>query len=374
MIDWIRTAAATARVLGRVAGRAVGLLGACVRDLTRPKERLLAENVALRAQLAALKRQVHRAQPDAADRVVLAAIGRVAPAATRATLHLVRPETLLRWHRELGRWLWARRSRPARPRRPPRRTRAELRALIVEMARENDWGSLRIVGELRKLGSQVSRRTVQRILQREFPNGRPAPAQSWATFVKNHLEGTWACDFFTVTTLGFRTLYVFFVLRLDTREVVLANVSEHPGAEWTTQQLRNACLDEAPARLIRDGDGKFTASADAVIEGHGGEVLRTPPRTQVANAYAERMVQTFRRELFDRVIPRDEDHVRALLREYLAHYHRRSHQGEGLGLRSPAQVRAGEAVEARDPASLDLGRLVVTPVLNGLVHEYSLVA
>ena len=242
------------------------------------------------------------------------------------------------------------------------------------MVRENDWGSLRIVGELRRLGIRLSRRTVQRILQREFPEGRPAPSQTWATFVRNHLAGTWACDFFTVTTLGFRTLYDFFALRLDTREVVFANVTEHPGAEWTTQQIRNACLDDAPKRLIRDRDRKFTASFDAVVEGHGGEVLLTPVRTPVANAFAERMVGTFRRELFDRVIPRDVDHVRALLREYLAHYHRRPHQGEGLELRSPAQARAGEAVQARDPASLDLGRLAVTPVLNGLVHEYTLAA
>jgi len=135
--------------------------------------------------------------------------------------------------------------------------------------------------------------------------------------VRNHL----ACDFLTVTTLGFRTLYVFFVLRLDTRQVLHVNVTEHPTGDWTTQQLRNACWDETPRRLIRDRDTKYVASFDAIVTGGGGEVLLTPPETPVANAFAERIVATLRRDVFDRVIPRDEDHVRELLRAYLPHYH-----------------------------------------------------
>lgn len=243
-----------------------------------------------------------------------------------------------------------------------------------KLATENDWGAPRITGALQQLGIAISERTVQRILEREFPDGRPEPTQGWTTFVRNHLPGTWACDFFTVTTLRFETLYVFFLIRLDTREVVHANVTNHPTGDWTTQQLRNACLEhEPPQRLIRDRDKKFVASFDQIVTGSGGEVLLTPPLTPVANAYAERMVGTFRRELFDRVIPRNEDHVRQLLRDFLAHYHRgRPHQG--VGQLTPVQVRRGEQLRIRDPVDLDLGSLVVTPVLNGLVHEYTLAA
>ncbi|MBL4848607.1 MAG: transposase, partial [Planctomycetes bacterium] len=109
-------------------------------------------------------------------------------------------------------------------------------------------------------------------------------------------------------------------------------------------------------------------------ESEGGEILLTPPRTPVANCYAERQVGTFRRELFDRAVPRSEEHVRELLRAYVPYYHQRSHQGEGLDLRSPAQVRRGEFVKARDPTSIDFAKLVVTPVLNGLYHRYTLAA
>jgi len=157
------------------------------------------------------------------------------------------------------------------------------------MAEKNPrWGAPRIVGELAKIEITLVLETVQRILRKHWPDGRPRPGQSWETFVKNHLPGTWACDFFTVTTQTFRKLYVFFVMRLDTREVVHANVTEHPIAEWTTQQLRNAVWENTPARLIRDRDTKFTASFDAIVTGSGGEVLLCPPRTPQANAFAER--------------------------------------------------------------------------------------
>lgn len=375
MLERLQDALRGCRFLAQLAGRAGSLALGLAQDHFKPAERLAAENVALRAQLAVLKRQVGRAAPDAADRVVLVAVNRLFPNATKAVLHLVRPETLLRWHKDLARWLWAWRSRPkSKARRSPRKTSEEIRQLVVDMASANDWGALKIVGELQKLGISVGCTTVKRILKEEWPEGRPEPQQSWATFVRNHLEGTCACDFFTVTTLGFRTLYVLFFLRLDTRELVHVALTEHPTGDWTTQQMRNACWEGAPKRLIRDRDAKFTSSFDAIVESEDGQVLLTPHRTPVANSFAERQVGTFRRELFDRVVPRDESHARELLRVYVPHYHQRSHQGEGLDLRSPAQVRRGEFVKARDPTSIDLSKLVVTPVLNGLFHRYTLAA
>lgn len=362
-----------ARFAADVVSRVGRLVAAAVVDLVRPRAQLVAENVALRAQLATLKRKTGRVTPDPADRVILAGLWQVARDATRGVLHAFRPETVIRWHRDLQRWLHAWRSRPRKLRTPPNRTPASTRALVVDMAERNPrWGAPRIVGELAKLEITLALETVQRILRKRWPDGRPRPGQSWETFLSNHLPGTWACDFFTVTTQTFRQLYVFFVMRLDTREVVHANVTERPTAEWTTHQLRSAVWDDSPARLIRDRDTKYTETFDAIVEGAGGEILLTPPRTPQANAFAERKVGTFRRELFDHAVPRDEEHARDLLRSYLAHHHEeRPHQG--LGQRTPREVREGRVRSNARKKLLDSQKIEIRAVLNGLIHEYRLV-
>lgn len=350
------------------------LLGRAVVDAARPRARLVAENVALRAQLATLKRKAGRVTPDPADRVILAGLWHVARATVRDVLHAFRPETLIRWHRDVARWLHAWRSRPRTPRTPPNRTPDATRALVIDMAEKNPrWGAPRIVGELAKLEISLALETVQRILRRRWPDGRPRLGQTWKTFVRNHLPGTWACDFFTVTTQTFCQLYVFFVMRLDTREVVHSNVTLHPTADWTTHQLRSAVWDDAPERLIRDRDTKFTASFDAIVTGSGGEVLLCPPRAPKANAFAERKVGTFRQEVFGHVVPRDEDHVRELLRSYLTHHHeQRPHQG--LDQRTPREVREGRARSSTRKNVVDPEKKIeVHAVLNGLIHEYRLV-
>lgn len=357
-----------------VASRVVFLGASAALDSSRSQARLVAENVALRAQLATLKRKAGRVTPDPADRVILAGLWHVAREATRDALHAFRPETVIRWHRDVDRWLHAWRSRPRSTRVPSNRTPDATRALVVDMAEKNPrWGAPRIVGELRKLEITLALETVQRILRRRWPDGRPRPGQRWDTFVKNHLPGTWACDFFTVTTQAFRTLHVFFVMRLDTREVIHANVTEHPTSDWTTQQLRNAVGDGLPARLIRDRDAKFTSSFDAIVTESGGEVLLSPPRTPQANSYAERKVGTLRQELFDHVVPRDEDHVRDLLRLYLVHHHdQRPHQG--LDQRTPSEVRAGQTTPAPRKNHADPKEVVTQSVLNGLIVEYRIAA
>lgn len=350
------------------------LISAALVDAARPKARLVAENVVLRAQLATLKRKAGRVNPDAADRLLFAGLWHVGQDVVRGVLHVFRPETVIRWHRDVDRWLHAWRSRPKSPRRPPNRIPDATRALVVDMAEKNPrWGAPRIAGELAKLEVTIALETVQRILRQRWPDGRPRGGQTWETFVRNHLPGTWACDFFTVTTQAFRRLHVFFVMRLDTREVVHANVTEHPTAAWTAQQLKNAVWDESPTRLIRDRDAKFTQLFDDVVLGDGGEVLLCPPRAPRANAFAERKVGTFRQELFEHVVPRDEEHARELLRSYLAHHHeQRPHQG--LDQRTPRAVREGRAPPVMWRAAIDPPKRVeVRPVLNGLIHEYRLV-
>jgi len=371
LIAQLRRGATLGVNLAKRAGR---LLAGALVDATRPRARFVAENVALRAQLAVLKRKAGRITPDAADRVLFAGLWHVAQNTVRGTLHALRPETVIRWHRDVDRWLHAWRSRPRAARRPPNRTPDSTRALVLDMTEKNPrWGAPRIVGELAKLEVTLALETVQRILRQRWPVGRPRHGQTWETFVRNHLPGTWACDLFTVTTQTFRRLHVFFVMRLDTREVLHTNVTEHPTAAWTTQQLRNAVWDQSPTRLIRDRDAKFTRSFDEVVVGAGGEVLLCPPRAPRCNAFAERKVGTFRQEVFEHVVPRDETHVRDLLRSYLAHHHEeRPHQG--LGQRTPRAVRAGPLSPTPRRNAIDASKGVeVQPILNGLIYEYRLV-
>ena len=182
-----------------------------VRDLVRPRAHLAAENEFLRRQLAVLRRQVGRARPTQSERRLLAFLARLFPWRNRGALHLVTPGTLIRWHRRGWRLYWTWKSRRKKHRRGGRRRiPEEVRELIRDMARRNSqgrpWGVKRILGELQKLRISVSRRTVQKILREVRPRG-PRGDQRWITFLRNHLDCIWACDFFTVPTLFFRQLH-----------------------------------------------------------------------------------------------------------------------------------------------------------------------
>jgi len=279
-------------------------------------------------------------------------------------LLLFRPDTILRWHRELVRRKWAcQRTRPGgRPSRP-----AEVERLIRRLARENPgWGHRRIQGELGKLGHAVSASTVRAALRRH--RVPPAPQRRrtmpWRDFIRAHKEQLLACDFFTVESLGLRTLHVLFFLEVGTRRVHLAGCTAHPTAAWVTQQARNLAwtLQEAgasPRFLIHDRDAKFPPAFDAVFAGEGVEIVRTPFRTPTANAYAERWVGSARAECLDHLLIVSEAHLRHVLAAYVAHYNRaRPHRG--LGQQTPiphARSTTGGLVRRRD-------------VLGGLIHEY----
>ncbi len=335
-----------------------------VRDLVRSRAHLAAENEFLRQQLAVVRRQVKRARPNDIERGLLAFLARLFPWQNREALNLVTPETLIRWHRRGWRLYWTWKSR-RKARRGGRRIPEEVRELIRDMARRNSqgrpWGVKRILGELIKLRISVSRRTVQKILREVRPRG-PRGDQRWITFLRNHFSSTWACDFFTVPTLCFRELYVFFVMKLDTREVIAWNVTEHPTDAWTAQQLRNALYDRDPPRfLLRDRDTKYGGLFDRVLEGET-ETLLTPPRCPIANSLAERLVGSVRQECLDHMIPLDEDHLRRSLSAYLDYYHQlRPHQG--LGQAIPAEVH--NPVDR--PAD---GAIRTREVLNGLYNVY----
>ena len=220
------------------------VVGACV-DLNRNRRDLIIENAMLRQQLIVLKRQVKRPQLTQGDRVGLVLLARLTEFWQQA-LHIVQPDTLLRWHRDLFRRYWRRKSKPEK--RDPHIS-TETIELIQQMARENRlWGAERIRGELLKLGVKVSKRTIQKYMLKERQN---RTGQTWSTFLKNHFRDIWACDFTVVNDLLYRSWYVFVIMELHTRRIVHAAVTRSPTDEWVTQQLREAMpWGEGPKDLI----------------------------------------------------------------------------------------------------------------------------
>jgi len=279
-------------------------------------------------------------------------------------LLLFKPDTILKWHRELVRrkWTCRRTHRGGRPAIP-----AEVEALILRLARENPrWGHRRIQGELGKLGHAVSASAVRAALRRH--RVPPAPQRqrttSWRDFIRSHQEQLLACDFFTVETLFLQTLHILFFLEVSTWRVYLAGCTAHPTAAWVTQQARNLlwALQEAgalPRFLIHDRDATFPSAFDAVFGAEGVKIVRTPYRTPVANAYAERLVRSVRGACLDHLLVVNEAHLRHVLAGYVAHYNRaRPHQGLRQQTPVPFAPRAlAGPVRRRD-------------VLGGLIHEY----
>ncbi len=273
-------------------------------------------------------------------------------------LQLVQPETVIRWHRTIWRryWTWKSRARgPGRPRIAP-----ELRELIRRPARENPrWGAMRIVGELRALGFSVSARTVRRY--RTQARWRP-PSQSWRTFLENHAPHIWAVDLFTVQTLTLQTIYAIVFIAHDRRRIVHVNVTKHPTAAWVWRQLLEATpWGNQPQHLIRDRDRCYGADFVARAARIGIHTVLTPVHAPNANAVAERVIGTLRRECLDHLIVLNERHLLRLLREYVRHYN----------AKRPHRTLALDAPDGRPPQAVpESGRLVSHPVLGGLHHEY----
>ncbi len=312
-----------------------------------------------------LRRQVKRSAWRPRDRLLLAALSRCLPRAQWGRLP-VRPETLLRWHRELVRRKWAAFGRRRGPGRPP--LAPELRALILRLARENPtWGYVRIRGELRKLGPAVAASTIQALLRRHrVPPAPQRAGRSWSAFLRAHAAGLLACDFFTVETVRLQTLHVLFFLEVRTRRVFVAGCTTHPTAAWVTQQARNLtwAVEAAgmrPTLLLRDRDAKFPPAFDAVFAGQAVRAIRTPVRSPQANAFAERWVGTVRRGCLDWLLILGPRHLEHVLREYVRHDNvARPHRA--LHLRPP--LPRGQPVTAAGP-------VLRHDRLGGLLHEYS---
>src|SRR5712664_2756352 len=330
------------------------LIGWALVGLFRSRASLQVEILTLRHQLNVLRRKSpQRLTFSSIDRLVFPGLYRLAPGVLDP-LKIVRPETVIRWHRTGFRAYWRRKSRPrgGRPKTP-----LEIRHLIRKMSLANPlWGEPRIHGELLKLGIDVGQTTVAKYMARR----RRPPSQGWKTFLHNHADGIASMDLFVVPTISFRLLYGLLILQHDRRQILWLGVTGHPPAEWISRQLTEAYgWKVAPRYIIRDRDAVY---GDVFIRRLRAMSIRdrpTAPRSPWQNGYCERAIGSIRRECLDHVVVVGERHLHHLLRSYATYYNgTRTH----LSLNKDAPIsRAAEAA----------GRILCRPILGGLHHLYA---
>jgi putative transposase len=333
----------------------------------------IAEILILRHQLTVLqRRQPRRPKLNWADRALLATLLGVIPRARRHGLRLlVTPDTIVRWHREVVRRRWAARSIRGRTGRPA--TRRNVRALVLRVARENpEWGYRRIHGELAGLGVKIGASTVWEILKKAGID--PAPRRSvpaWPQFLRSQAEAILACDFFTADLLDGTQAYVLAVIEHATRRIRILGITLHPTGEWTAQQARNLVMDlgEQAHRvkfMIRDRGSNYTAAFDAVLAGAGIRTVLCNVQTPRMNAITERWIGGCRRELLDRTVVWNLNHLRRILREYEIHHNQhRPHRS----LHSAAPLKP-----LPQPVILGQYRVRRQTRTGGMINEYRLVA
>jgi transposase InsO family protein len=322
-------------------------------SLFKSKSRLEAENAALRHQLIVLQRRVSgRVQLANGDRLFLVMLYRWFPSILKA-ITIIRPETLVRWHRAGFRryWRWKSRSLGGRP-----QVDADLRALIRRMSADNPlWGAPRIHGELLKLGFEIAQSSVAKYMVKR---SRP-PSQGWRTFLRNHSPDIAAMDLFVAPTLGFDLLYAFIIVQLARRDLVWINVTPHPTADWIARQITEAFpWNEAPRYLIRDRDRVYGVAVRHRLRAMGIRDKPIAPRSPWQNGFAERLIGSIRRECADHVIVLGEAHLRRILQAYARYYN---------------DLRTHRSLDKDAPFSRPvqrIGSITSQPLLGGLHHHY----
>jgi transposase InsO family protein len=324
--------------------------------LFRRREEQAIVELALRQQLAVYAQKRPRPKLSPLDRAFWVALSRLWPG-WKNHLVVVRPETVVRWHRQGFRRYWRSISTPG-PGRPP--ISKEVQELIVRMATENCWRARKIQAELMKLGIRVSVATISRYLPNKERD--PTQQQRWMTFLRNHKDVIAGMDFFVVPTVRFRLLYVWFAIDHGRRRILHFNVTENPTSRWVTQQLRETFPDEPTHRfLIYDNDAIFSPAVTGAIKSFEIDPKRTAFRSPWQNGTAERVVGSVRRELLDHVVILNEDHLRRLLREYVDYYNdERVHT-------SIADAPVGRPVESRPSHR---AKVIGLPRVGGLHHRY----
>ena len=298
---------------------------------------LAAENLALRHQLAVLRRSVQRPKLRKRDRIFWSWLSRLW-IGWRSALLIVQPRTVVRWHRQGFRlyWSWKSRKKAGRP-----KADRTIRDLIHRMCRENPtWGAPRIQSELALLGHNVAKSTVAHYMVRQ---PKP-PSQNWRTFLKNHVSQIVAINFFTVRTITFRVLYVFLVLRHDRRRIVHFNVTTNPTAHWAAQQIVEAFpFEEVPRFLLRDRDSIYGPFFSDRVEHLGIEEVLIAFRSPWQSPYVERLIGSIRRECLDHLIVLNEDHLHRILSSYCGYYHEaRTHLALDRNSPKPRSVQSPE--------------------------------
>ena len=331
------------------------------------------ELLALRHEVAMLRRQVKRQSFDPADRALLAVLSRFLPRSRWAAFG-VTPATLLGWQHRLvtRRWTYPHRS-PGRP-----RVDEETTSLVVRQARENPrWGYRRIQGELLKLGVQLAASTIARIMKDHHLGPAPRHTTTWREFIHAQASHIVATDFFSVDTVLLRRLYVLFFIEVGRRRIWITGVTAHPNATWVTQQARNVAGDIANTGidikfLVRDRDTKYVVNFDEVFRSEGAQILQTPFRTPNANAHAERFVRTVRSECLDHLLVVNARHLERIFRAYVQHYNGfRPHQGLSQQIPAPS---SSVPMSNTTPSHSHQRLVHRRDRLGGLIHEYELAA
>jgi putative transposase len=321
----------------------------------RDRAALQVEILALRHQLGVLHRSVKRPKLTAADRLFWASLSELW-SDWRTALVIVKPETVIAWHRKGFRLFWTWKVRKGNPGRPD--VTRDVRDLIRRMSRENAiWGALRIHGELLKLGIDIGETSVSKYMVRR----RNPPSQTWRTFLANHLRSLVSVDFFLVPTIRFQILYVFVVLAHDRRRILHFGVTAHPTAEWAAQQLRNAFPWDTTARyLLRDRDRIFGDDFVRQVRDMGIQEVLSAPRCPWQRAYVERVIGSIRRECLDHMIVFNEASLHQNVKLFVSYYH---HTRTHLSL-------AKDTPETRPVQPTELGPVVAIAEVGGLHHRY----
>jgi transposase InsO family protein len=333
------------------------LLGFVLAVLAAPfksKMRLETENAVLRHQLIVLRRRLHgRVRLTNHDRWFFILLYRWFPSILQA-LTIIRPETLIHWHRSGFRcyWRWKSRCLGGRP-----QIEAGLRALIRQMSMDNPfWGAPRIHGELLKLGFEVAQSSVAKyVVKRRGP-----PGQGWLTFLRNHAPDIASMDFFVVPTIGFDLLYAFVIVRIDRRDLVWIDVTRNPTAEWVARQITEAFpWDGAPGYMIRDRDRIYGTIVTRRLRAMGIRDKPAAPASPWQNGFAERLIGSIRRECLDHIVVFGQAHLRRILRSYASYYN---------------DIRTHRSLDKDAPVSRPVqrtGSIKSFPILGGLHHHYA---
>lgn len=289
---------------------------AFVASFLQSRQTLHLRILALQHQVAVYKQTVARPRLRPTDRLFWAWLSRLWPA-WQSALAFVQPRTVIAWQHKRFREHWRRLSQRGTPGRPA--LAKEIRDLIRQMWQANPtWGSPRMVGELRKLGIEVAKSTVEKYR----PRPKKPLSPTWKTFLKNHVQDLVAMDFLVVPTVTFRVLFVLVILAHDRRRIVHFNVTEHPTAQWTAQQVVEAFpWDEAPRYLLRDRDRIYSGAFRRRVKHMGVKEVLTAPQSPWQNPYVERLIGSIRRECLEQVIVLHERHLQRILTGYFAYYH-----------------------------------------------------